>query len=187
MHSHLAGASSSLSFALLHAGNCSPHLSPRPGSSALEKFYFFNGGKSQSYIELKIPVVDACLPESPAWSVVFPVVMPVSFAVCSKAVHIHLGWRENWCYRRESNCTSTEMLNKLFILSVFTGSSTWGPPWCPKLFCCMTRPQRNSPRSTQGTWHPKLCWDTPRPELRGKRRFLPINSCLAIWKHIPIP
>lgn len=89
----LVPRSSSLSFVLLHAGNCSPHLPPWPGSSALEKFYFFDGGKSQSYIELKIPVVDACLAESPTWSVVFPVMMPMSFAVCSKAVHIHLGWK----------------------------------------------------------------------------------------------
>lgn len=85
--------SSSLSFVLLHAGNCSPHWSPWLGSSALEKLYFFNGGKSQSYVELKIPVVDACLPESPTCSIVFPVMMPVAFAVCSKAVHIHLGWK----------------------------------------------------------------------------------------------
>lgn len=87
----LAPRSSSLSFVLLHVGNCSPHFSPRPGSSALEKIYFFNGGKSQSYIELKIPIMDTCLPESPSRSVVFPVVMPVSFAVCSKTVDIYLG------------------------------------------------------------------------------------------------
>lgn len=87
----LVPRSSSQSFVLLHAGNCSLRLSPWPGSSTLEKFYFFNGGKSQSYIELKIPIMDACLAESPTWSVVFPVMVPVSFAVCSKAVHIHLG------------------------------------------------------------------------------------------------
>lgn len=62
----LASRSSSLSFVLLHVGNCSPYLSLWPGSSALEKFYFFNGGKSQSYIELKIPIMDTCLPESPS-------------------------------------------------------------------------------------------------------------------------
>lgn len=66
------------------------HFSLWPGSSALEKIYFFNGGKSQSYIELKVPIMDTCLPESSSWSIVFPVMVPVSFAVCSKTIHVHL-------------------------------------------------------------------------------------------------
>lgn len=93
----LVPRSPALSFVLLHAGSCSSHLSLWPGSSALEEFYFFNGGKSQSYIELKIPVMDAGLPESPTWSVVLPVMVPASFAVCSKAIHIHLGGKGE-CY-----------------------------------------------------------------------------------------
>lgn len=79
------------------------------------------------------------------------------------------------------------MLKKLFLLSVFTGSSTWGAQWCCELFWCMTWPQRNSPRPTQAMSHPKLCWDTTRPQLRGKRRFLSINYCLATQKCSPIP
>lgn len=113
----LVPRSSSLSFVLLHAGNCSPHLFLWPGSSALEKLYFFNGGKSQSYIELKIPIMDACLAESPTWSVVFPVMVPVSFAVCSKAVHIHLITHMESKHQRQKACggVSAMMLEPVFI------------------------------------------------------------------------
>lgn len=131
----LTSRSSSLSFVLLHVGNCSPYLSLWLGSSALEKFNFFNGGKSQSYIELKIPIMDTCLSESPSWSVVFPVVMPVSSAVCSKTIHIHLG------NKRTSDMAwkATGHLKywKLFFLVISTSidiTTRW--PLCyTKLFC----------------------------------------------------
>lgn len=130
----LSSRSSSLSFVLLHVGNCSPCLSLWLGSSALEKFYFFNGGKSQSYIELKISIMDTCLSESPSWSIIFPVVMPVSFAVCSKTIHIHLGNKRElllW-HRKQSVIWNIEIF--LLVVSTSVDITTWGCHCYIKLF-----------------------------------------------------
>lgn len=177
--------SSSLSFVLLHVGNCSSHFSPWQGSSALEKIYFFNGSKSQSYIELKIPIMDTCLPESPSWSVVFPVMMPVSFAVCSKTIHIHLGSKRELVLQPGKQLVFIWNVEEtLLILSLSIGSSTWGPRWCAKLFCCMR--WCNHRVATQGLLkgHYILSYaeTTTIPEPRQNRKFLSMNSCLAIWK-----
>lgn len=164
----LVPRSSSLSFVLLHAGNCSPHSSLWPGSSALEKFYFFDGGKSQSYIELKIPVVDTCLPESPTRGVVFPVMMPMSFAVSSKAVHIHLGGKGEPVLQ-----TGKRLLLIWNAGETLYSQCIYSPQWPPELFCSLMWPQGNSPKLTQGMWHPKLCWDTPDLNSEGKGDLYP--------------
>lgn len=78
-----------------------------------------------------------------------------SVLCCLLQSHTHSPRREGRMLWMESNCFSSEMLKKLFILSVFTGSSTWGAQGHPEIFCCMTGPQRKSPRPTQGMWHPK--------------------------------
>lgn len=159
----LTSRSSSLSFVLLHVGNCSPYLSLWLGSSALEKFNFFNGGKSQSYIELKIPIMDTCLSESPSWSVVFPVVMPVSSAVCSKTIHIHLG-------NKRTSDMAWKAIGHLKYWKLFLGYQYIYRHHHPMtsllyqvvLLTEMVPPQDNGPWSNQCSLHPKLCWEKSR-------------------------
>lgn len=177
----LAPRSSSPSFVLLHVGNCSPHFSPWPGSSALEKIYFFNGGKSQSYIELKISVMDSCLPESSSWSVVFPVVVPVSFAVCSETIHIHLGSKGELVLWPEKLWNVEETL---LILSLSTGRSTWGLRWCAKI---LYNHRITAQGLLKGHYILRYAETTTIPEPRQKRKLLSMNSCLAVWKTHSFP
>lgn len=46
-------------------------------------------------IVLKISVMDPCVPEGASQEVVFPVMVPVTILICSKAIHTHLQTEEN--------------------------------------------------------------------------------------------
>lgn len=104
--------------------------------------------------------MDTCLPESPSWSVVFPVVMPVSSAVCSKAIHVHLGSKRelvSWPGKQLVFISNVEETLLILSLSTAAPGDLSGMPSYSAAWDGATTEEW--PRPTQGTLHLKLCWD----------------------------